>query len=100
MLASEIRELNDRELEDRIAELQEERFRLRLRAATQSLEQPHRLRDLRRDIARMRTVLTERKKGIGPKTTAAPETKRAATTKRTAKKRTATKRASARGGRS
>lgn len=99
MLASEIRELNDRELADRIAELREERFRLRLRAATQSLEQPHRLRDLRRDIARMNTVLTERKKGIGPKTTASEAPKRG-TTKRTAKKRTTTKRAGARGGRS
>jgi large subunit ribosomal protein L29 len=64
MQATEIRELNDQELQDRIAELQEERFRLRLRAATQPLEQPMRLRDLRRDIARMKTVLTERQKGL------------------------------------
>jgi large subunit ribosomal protein L29 len=63
MQATEVRELNDRELEDRIAELQEERFRLRLRAATQPLEQPHRLRDLRKDIARMKTVLHERRMG-------------------------------------
>jgi large subunit ribosomal protein L29 len=61
MQATEIRELNDREIEERIAELQEERFRLRLRAATQPLEQPHRLRDLRKDIARLKTVLTERR---------------------------------------
>ena len=60
MQATEIRELNDQELRDRIAELEEERFRLRLRAATQPLEQPHRLRDLRKDIARMKTVLSER----------------------------------------
>jgi large subunit ribosomal protein L29 len=64
MQATEIRELNDQELEARIAELQEERFRLRLRAATQPLEQPHRLRDLRKDIARIKTVLTERQKGL------------------------------------
>jgi large subunit ribosomal protein L29 len=61
MQATEIRELNDQEIEERIAELQEERFRLRLRAATQPLEQPHRLRDLRKDIARLKTVLTERR---------------------------------------
>jgi large subunit ribosomal protein L29 len=67
MQATEIRELNDQELQDRIAELTEERFRLRLRAATQPLEQPHRLRDLRKDIARMKTVLTERRTGAkGP----------------------------------
>lgn len=71
MQASEIRELNDRELQDRIAELQEERFRLRLRAATQPLEQPHRLRDLRKDIARMKTVLTERR--TAPKETPGSE---------------------------
>ena len=62
MQASEIRELNDREIQDRIDELQEERFRLRLRAATQPLEQPMRLREVRRDIARLKTVLTERQK--------------------------------------
>ena len=65
MQPTEVRELNDQELEARIAELQEERFRLRLRAATQPLEQPHRLRDLRKDIARMKTVLTERRIGKG-----------------------------------
>jgi large subunit ribosomal protein L29 len=63
MQASEIRELNDQEIQDRIAELQEERFRLRLRAATQPLEQPMRLREVRRDIARLKTVATERQKG-------------------------------------
>ena len=65
MQATEIRELNDQELQARIAELREERFRLRLRAATQPLEQPHRLRDLRKDIARMMTVLTERQRAKG-----------------------------------
>jgi large subunit ribosomal protein L29 len=99
MQATEIRELNDQELQARIAELREERFRLRLRAATQPLEQPHRLRDLRKDIARMMTVLTERQKGItapapsgGSRETKAPKTKRATKT-------TKTKRATARRGR-
>ena len=64
MQASEIRELNDQEIQDRIAELQEERFRLRLRAATQPLEQPMRLREVRRDIARLKTVATERQRGL------------------------------------
>lgn len=92
MQATEIRELNDQELQDRIAELREERFRLRLRAATQPLEQPHRLRDLRKDIARMMTVLTERQKGLtgsegskGSTGTATPKAKsatKAAKTKR------------------
>jgi large subunit ribosomal protein L29 len=90
MQATEIRELNDREIEERIAELREERFRLRLRAATQPLEQPHRLRDLRRDIARLKTVLTERQtsgsrtEGQGSETS---ESKRGAKAKRDTAKR-------------
>jgi large subunit ribosomal protein L29 len=94
MQATEIRELNDRELEDRIAELQEERFRLRLRAATQPLEEPHRLRDLRKDIARMKTVLTERRMGskgstgsMGSDGTKAPETPKATKAKRATARR-------------
>jgi large subunit ribosomal protein L29 len=102
MQATEIRELNDQELQARIAELREERFRLRLRAATQPLEQPHRLRDLRKDIARMMTVLTERQTGStgstgsegskGSTRTTTPKAKRAT-------KAAKTKRATARRGR-
>ena len=99
MQATEIRELNDQELQARIAELQEERFRLRLRAATQPLEQPHRLRDLRKDIARMKTVLTERQTGskgstgsTGSEGAKAPKTPKAT-------KATKAKRATARRGR-
>ena len=44
----------------RIAEMQEEQFRLEFRAATEPLEDPLRLRAIRKDIARMQTVLRER----------------------------------------
>jgi large subunit ribosomal protein L29 len=93
MQATEIRELNEQELRDRIAELEEERFRLRLRSATQPLEQPHRLRDLRRDIARMKTVLTERSmkgskvEGQGSTQTTASTARRASKAKRTTARR-------------
>ena len=60
MLAEEIREMTADEIRSRIAELREERFRLRFRSATQSLEDPLRLRAVRRDIARLMTVLRER----------------------------------------
>ena len=60
MRADEIRELTDADLRARIAELEEERFRLRFRGATQPLEDPLRLRSLRKDIARLNTVLRER----------------------------------------
>ena len=58
--AGEIRELTDADIRTRILELEEERFRLRFRGATQPLEDPLRLRVLRKDIARLNTVLRER----------------------------------------
>ena len=58
--ATDIRELADADIRTRITELEEERFRLRFRGATQPLEDPLRLRVLRKDIARLNTVLRER----------------------------------------
>ncbi|GAB1342211.1 50S ribosomal protein L29 [Gemmatimonas sp.] len=60
MKAEEIRGLADDELVSRIAELEEERFRLRFRSGTEALEEPLRLRSIRRDIARLKTVQRER----------------------------------------
>ncbi len=64
MRAEEIRELSDDEVRSRIAELEEERFRLKFRSATEALESPLRFRTLRRDIARLKTILHERELGI------------------------------------
>ena len=61
MLASEIRELAVEDIESRIRDLEEEQFRLKFRSASEPLEDPLRLRVLRKDIARLRTVLQERK---------------------------------------
>ena len=61
MLANEIRELSVGDIESRIRDLEEERFRLKFRNATEPLEDPLRLRVIRKDIARLRTVLQERK---------------------------------------
>ena len=60
MKGNEVRELTDQEIAERIAQLQEERFRLRFRSATQQLENPILLRTIRRDIARLKTVQRER----------------------------------------
>ena len=60
MRAEEIREMADADIRTRIGELEEERFRLRFRAGTETLEDPLRLRTIRRDIARLHTVLRER----------------------------------------
>jgi large subunit ribosomal protein L29 len=60
MKSEEIRGLADDELVSRIAALEEERFRLRFRSGTEALEEPLRLRSIRRDIARLKTVQRER----------------------------------------
>jgi large subunit ribosomal protein L29 len=56
---SRARERSAQEIRVRIAELEEERFRLTFRSATEALEDPLRLRTLRKDIARLKTVLRE-----------------------------------------
>jgi large subunit ribosomal protein L29 len=60
MRADEIRELSVEEIQSRIRELEEERFRLRFRSATEPLQDPLRLRWIRKDIARLKTILRER----------------------------------------
>ena len=60
MRAEELRELTEQELRSRIAELEEERFRLRFRGATEPLEDPLRLRVIRKDVARLQTILREK----------------------------------------
>ena len=60
MRAEEIREMSDADIRTRVAEMEEERFRLKFRSATETLEDPLRLRTIRRDIARLNTVLRER----------------------------------------
>jgi len=60
MKADQIRELNADEIRTRLGELEEERFRLRFRGATEALTNPLRLRTIRRDIARLQTVLREK----------------------------------------
>ena len=60
MLSSEIRELSVADIASRMKDLEEERFRLQFRNATEPLEDPLRLRVIRRDIARLKTVLKEK----------------------------------------
>jgi len=60
MKAKEIRELGAADIQARLAELERERFNLRFRGATEALNNPVRLRTIRRDIARLQTVLAEK----------------------------------------
>jgi large subunit ribosomal protein L29 len=60
MKADEIRELSVDELRTRLDELTKERFNLRFRSATESIDNPMRFRTLRRDIARLKTTPREK----------------------------------------
>jgi large subunit ribosomal protein L29 len=63
MKAKELREMTNDELDEKLRQVREEQFHLRMQRATARLEKPTRLRDLRRDVARIETILHERKRG-------------------------------------
>ena len=58
--AAELRELNDTELEHRLGEAKEELFNLRFQNATGQLDNYARLGQLRKEVARINTILRER----------------------------------------
>ena len=62
--AHELDEINDTDLEARLREAKEELFNLRFQAATGQLESHGRLRMVKKDIARIYTVVRERELGI------------------------------------
>ena len=62
--ARDLRDLSDEELEHRLADTRQELFNLRVQAATGQLESHGRLRTVKRDIARIYTVVRERELGI------------------------------------
>ena len=106
MRAEEMRALSDDQVTSRIAELERERFNLRFKAGTQPLEDPLRLRAVRKDLARLKTLVRERALGVvreapaatasksGAKKSAAKKAATKSATKKTATKRTAAKSAS------
>ena len=74
MRAEEIREMSDADIRTRVTEMEEERFRLKFRSATETLEDPLRLRTIRRDIARLKTIQRERELAASADTTTARRT--------------------------
>ena len=60
MTNKEIRDLSNEEILSRIEEYKEELFNLRFQQATGSLEKPSRINELRKLVARMKTILRER----------------------------------------
>ena len=61
MKISKIKEMSSPELEKELSELKTELFKLRFSLATHGLDNPMRIKEVRKDIARINTVLTERK---------------------------------------
>ena len=60
MKASEIRALSVEELEKKLADLKKDLFNLRLQNATNQLENPGSINDVKKDIARVKTIIREK----------------------------------------
>lgn len=63
MKMEDIRKMSTEEINAEIKKLNDELFDLRMKQATAAVEKPHRINAARKDIARMKTVLNERKDG-------------------------------------
>ena len=61
MKINKIREMSSAELEKELGELKTELFKLKFSLATNGLDNPMKIKEVRRDIAKINTVLTERK---------------------------------------
>jgi large subunit ribosomal protein L29 len=57
---TEIRELSVAELESKLKELKQELFNLRFQHAINQLDNPHKIADVKKDIARVKTILNEK----------------------------------------
>ena len=60
MKAADLRELTSEELQAKLKEMEEEVFNLKFQVASQQLENTARLKESRRDIARLKTVMREK----------------------------------------
>ena len=61
MKINKIREMSSPELEKELVELKSELFKLRFSLATNGLDNPMKIKEVKKDIARINTILTERK---------------------------------------
>ena len=61
MKAQEIRDLSEKERQDKVTDLGQEIFNLRFQLATGKIENPSRLKSLRRDVAKIKTIQREAK---------------------------------------
>jgi large subunit ribosomal protein L29 len=63
MKASDLREKTPEQLQEELLKLRKEQFALRMQKASGQLGQPHLLGETRRDIARIKTILSEKRHG-------------------------------------
>ncbi len=63
MKATEIRELSDEELNNKESELKDQLFKLKFQHTLGQLENTVKMKNVKKDIARIKTILTERAKG-------------------------------------
>ena len=86
MKASDARTMTVDQLDDEVLKLKKEQFNLRFQRATGQLENTSRVRVVRRDIARMKTIARQKRVGVEPKVQPAASTaKSAPKVKRSAK---------------
>jgi len=64
MKPKEIRELNVEQLKQQLISKEEELFNLKIQLATKQLENPMKIREARRNVARLKTILREKEKGF------------------------------------
>jgi len=85
MKPADVRAMSADQLDDEFLKLKKERFNLRFQRATGQLENTSRVRAVRRDIARIKTIAAQKRSGTVPAGAAATETKAKAPRKRAAR---------------
>ncbi|MBE3587500.1 MAG: 50S ribosomal protein L29 [Thermoanaerobacteraceae bacterium] len=64
MKAKDLREMTDEELSRKLIDTKDELFKLRFQLATNQLDNPMKIKEVRRNIARLKTIIRERELGI------------------------------------
>ena len=90
MKINKIREMSSPDLEKELGELKSELFKLRFSLATNGLDNPMKIKEVKRDIAKIKTVLTQREL-IGEEVVKAEKKEEKAETKKVTAKKEATK---------
>jgi len=85
MKPADVRAMSADQLDDEFLKLKKERFNLRFQRATGQLENTSRVRAVRRDIARIKTIAAQKRSGTMSASAAATETKAKAPRKRAAR---------------